>query len=62
LLVDGTAVAGDLLPDFTGLIEFIAVNPQMPPYPGSQNGFFDLGRVPDRKADPANDDEAQNFR
>lgn len=48
------------------LIEFLAVNPQTPTYPGSPNGFFDLGRIAkaDRKGNPPapGSDAAENFR
>jgi hypothetical protein len=62
LTIDGNLVALNPPPFRTSLIEFVAVSPNTPP--GFPNGFFDLGRVPDRKVDPAlgDADAAENFR
>ncbi|MFL6332935.1 MAG: hypothetical protein ACJ754_06270 [Pyrinomonadaceae bacterium] len=63
LLVDNDLIVTNPPPFRISLIEFVAVNPQTPNYPGSPNGFFDIGRIADRRVDPAPDDDAaENFR
>lgn len=67
LLVDGNSIVDDDVLQSASLIEIIAENPLTKSYPGSPNGFFDLGPLSHRERqevpthEPSTDEE-QNFR
>lgn len=64
LVIDGDTIKASYDLNDASLVEIIAENPQTPDYPGSPNGFFDLGRISHRKRqeNPATTDEKENFR